>query len=76
MPVAIVVQVLMANHLDLLNRGCAFLPPIFTLAIGEKYVISKRTRKKKLLQENKKPTFSKIQVFKFVILEENKSLLI
>ena len=42
----------------------------------EKYMIIKRTRKKKLLQENKKPTFSKIQVFKFVILEENKSLLI
>jgi hypothetical protein len=76
MPVAIVVQVLMANHLDLLNRGCAFLPPIFTLAIGEKYVISKRTRKKKLLQENKKPTFSNIQVFNPVMLEENKSLLI
>ena len=76
MPVAIVVQVLMANHLDLLNKGCAFLPPIFTLAIGEKYVISKRTRKKKLLQENKNPTFSKIQVFNPVMLEENKSLLI
>ena len=66
----------MANHLDLLNRGCAFLPPIFTLAIGEKYVISKRTRKKKLLQENRKPMFSRIQVFNFVMLEENKSLLI
>jgi hypothetical protein len=52
------------------------LPPIFTLAIGEKYVISKRTRKKKLLQENKKPTFSNIQVFNPVMLEENKSLLI
>ena len=31
-----VVQVLTANHLDLLNTGTAFLPPIFTLAIGEK----------------------------------------
>jgi hypothetical protein len=66
----------MANHLDLLNKGWAFLPPIFTFAIGEKYVISKRTRKKKLLQENKKPTFSKIQVFNFEMLEENKSSLI
>ena len=62
MPVAIVVHKVMENHRHLLNIGWASAPPILYLPIGEKYVVTTRSKKNNALTENIQPKRTNIHV--------------